>query len=107
MLAQPAVRLPGPARRAPTLNLVTTTTHRWVWMVAVAVAVAAVPAPAVPAPAGPAPGQQACPPGQHEDTETPGFQCVAGWCPPGMLLDQVNESCVAAPGVPPPALPTG
>ena len=56
-------------------------------------------------PAAPAPGVQNCPPGQHEDTETPGFQCVAGWCPPGMLLDGANNACVAAPGVPPPALP--
>lgn len=59
------------------------------------------------APAGPAPEMQNCPPGQHEDTTTPGFQCVAGWCPPGSLLDGVTDSCVAAPGVPPSALPSG
>lgn len=57
------------------------------------------------APAGPPPQVQTCPAGQHEDTETPGFQCVSGWCPAGMLLDGVTHSCVAAPGVPPPALP--
>lgn len=59
------------------------------------------------APSGPAPEVQDCPPGQHEDTQTPGFQCVAGWCPPGMLLDGVTSSCVVAPGVPPPPLPGG
>lgn len=47
---------------------------------------------------------QACPVGQHEDAETPGFQCVPGWCPPGTLLDGVTSICVAAPGVPPPPL---
>lgn len=57
------------------------------------------------APAVPFPEVQTCPPGQHEDTQAPGFQCVAGWCPPGMLLDGVTQSCVVAPGVPPPALP--
>lgn len=51
-----------------------------------------------------APGQQTCPPGQVEDTATPGFQCVTG-CPWGTLLDRVSNSCVAAPGVPPPPLP--
>lgn len=47
---------------------------------------------------------QGCPAGQHEDAETPGFQCVPGWCPPGTLLDGVTSVCVAAPGVPPPPL---
>ncbi|MCB0923022.1 MAG: hypothetical protein KDB50_00485 [Mycobacterium sp.] len=47
---------------------------------------------------------QGCPIGQHEDTETPGFQCVPGWCPPGTLLDGVTGACVAPPGVPPPPL---
>ncbi len=47
---------------------------------------------------------QTCPPGQVEDTLTPGFQCVTG-CPSGTLLDAVSGSCVAAPGVPPPPLP--
>lgn len=45
-----------------------------------------------------------CPPGQHEDAATPGFQCVPGWCPPATLLDGVTGICVAAPGVPPPPL---
>ncbi len=48
--------------------------------------------------------EQTCPPGQVEDTLTPGFQCVSG-CPSGTLLDSVSGSCVAAPGVPPPPLP--
>jgi hypothetical protein len=56
-------------------------------------------APAFPATAGPS-----CPIGQHEDTQTPGFQCVPGWCPSGTLLDGVTRSCVAPPGVPPPPL---
>ena len=47
---------------------------------------------------------QTCPPGQVEDTLTPGFQCVSG-CPSGTLLDAVSGSCVAAPGVPPPPQP--
>lgn len=72
------------------------------WVVA-----AAVGAGVLLTPAAPAPPPQTCPPGQHEDTETPGFQCVSGWCPTGMLLDGVTHSCVAAPGVPPPALPAG
>ncbi len=55
-------------------------------------------------PLAPAPPQQSCPPGQVEDTATPGFQCVTG-CPWGTLLDAVSRSCVAAPGVPPPPLP--
>ncbi|MGI9124249.1 MAG: hypothetical protein ACR2JM_05795 [Mycobacterium sp.] len=53
-------------------------------------------------PASPAP-EQTCPPGQVEDTATPGFQCVLG-CPWGTLLDGVSHSCVEAPGVPPPPL---
>lgn len=77
-----------------------TTTRRWAWAV-VAVAVGAGLLPAIPAEAAP----QGCPAGQHEDTQTPGFQCVAGWCPAGTLLDGVSGACVAAPGVPPPALP--
>jgi len=56
-------------------------------------------------PVTPAAADQGCPVGQHEDTETPGFQCVPGWCPQGMLLDGVTGACVAAPGVPPPPLP--
>lgn len=47
---------------------------------------------------------QGCPIGQHEDAETPGFQCVPGWCPAGTLLDAVTGVCVTAPGVPPPPL---
>lgn len=54
-------------------------------------------------PGSPAAGQS-CPIGQHEDTETPGFQCVPGWCPAGQLLDGVTGACVAAPGIPPPPL---
>ena len=59
----------------------------------------------LPVPAAPVPSEQGCPAGQHEDSQTPGFQCVPGWCPPGMLLDTASSTCVAAPGVPPPALP--
>lgn len=55
------------------------------------------------APGSPAAGQ-GCPVGQHEDTETPGFQCVPGWCSAGQLLDGVTGACVAAPGPPPPPL---
>lgn len=44
-----------------------------------------------------------CPPGQVEDTTTPGFQCVPQ-CPSGMLIDGVTGVCVAAPGLPPPPL---
>lgn len=55
-------------------------------------------------PAAPTVPVQGCPPGQVEDTATPGFQCVTG-CPWGMLLDRVSNSCVTAPGVPPPPLP--
>ncbi len=54
------------------------------------------------APVSAAPG---CPIGQHEDTTTPGFQCVPGWGPAGTLLDGVTGACVAPPGVPPPPLP--
>lgn len=60
-------------------------------------------APATVVGAAPAPAA-VCPPGTHEDTETPGFQCVPGWCPSGMLLDGVTGACVTAPGVPPPPL---
>jgi hypothetical protein len=52
----------------------------------------------------PAFAEPGCPIGQHEDTTTPGFQCVPGWCPAGTLLDGVTGSCVAPPGVPPPPL---
>lgn len=55
-------------------------------------------------PAAPARADQTCPPGQVEDTSSPGFQCVSG-CPWGTLLDAASGSCVAAPGVPPPPLP--
>jgi hypothetical protein len=59
---------------------------------------------ALAVPTAPARADQTCPPGQVEDTLTPGFQCVSG-CPWGTLLDAVSGSCVAAPGVPPPPLP--
>ena len=62
---------------------------------------------ALAVPVAPARAEQTCPPGQVEGTLTPGFQCVSGWCPPGTLLDGVTNACVAAPGVPPPALPGG
>lgn len=55
-------------------------------------------------PVAPASAGQGCPFGQHEDAQTPGFQCVAGWCPAGTLLDAVTGTCVAPPGVPPPPL---
>ena len=55
-------------------------------------------------PMAPASAGRGCPPGQHEDAQTPGFQCVAGWCPSGTLLDAVTSTCVAPPGVPPPPL---
>lgn len=55
-------------------------------------------------PIAPASAARGCPPGQHEDAQTPGFQCVAGWCPSGTLLDAVTGTCVAPPGVPPPPL---
>ena len=103
MLAYRWCASPDPAAGLLASNLMRMMTGRWVFCV-VAAAVTVV---VLPAPAGPAPQVQTCPPGQHEDTETPGFQCVVGWCPAGMLLDTVNQSCVAAPGVPPPALPNG
>lgn len=71
---------------------------------AVALAAAAAGLGIATAPGIPVAGAQGCPIGQHEDTETAGFQCVPGWCPPGMLLDGVTGTCVAAPGVPPPPL---
>lgn len=55
-------------------------------------------------PVTPAAAAPDCPPGQYEDTRTPGFQCVTGWCPAGTLLDAVTGSCVAPPGIPPPPL---
>jgi hypothetical protein len=55
-------------------------------------------------PMAPASAGQSCPIGQHEDAQTPGFQCVPGWCPSGSLLDGVTGTCVAPPGVPPPPL---
>ena len=78
------------------------TSHRLA-LASVAVALGAV-AVVLGIPAAPPPPVQSCPPGQVEDTATPGFQCVTG-CPWGMLLDRVSNSCVAAPGVPPPPLP--
>ena len=74
------------------------TIRRLVLALTAALAVAGV-LPVAPASAG-----QSCPIGQHEDTQTPGFQCVPGWCPSGTLLDGVTGSCVAPPGVPPPPL---
>ena len=55
-------------------------------------------------PTAPATAARSCPPGQYEDAQTPGFQCVLGWCPSGTLLDGVTGTCVAPPGVPPPPL---
>jgi hypothetical protein len=55
-------------------------------------------------PVPPARADQTCPPGQVEDVQTPGFQCVDA-CPPGTLLDAVTGSCIVARGVAPPALP--
>ncbi|HOB48392.1 MAG TPA: hypothetical protein PKK01_03640 [Mycobacterium sp.] len=75
-------------------------TRKFCWLAAAA-ALAVSPLMAGP----PAVSAQGCPPGQHEDTETPGFQCVPGWCPQGTLLDAVTGSCVTALGVPPPPLP--
>ena len=77
-------------------------------VIAALLVTAAVSAGAFPvgtATAEPVPAVQGCPPGQHEDASTPGFQCVPGWCPPGTLLDALTGSCVVAPGVPPPPLP--
>lgn len=55
-------------------------------------------------PMAPVSAEPGCPIGQHEDTTTPGFQCVPGWCPQGTILDGVTRACVAPPGVPPPPL---
>jgi hypothetical protein len=55
-------------------------------------------------PASPARAGQTCPIGQIEDATTPGFQCVSA-CPAGMLVDALTGTCVAPPGLPPPALP--
>lgn len=68
------------------------------------VAMAAASAAAGVLPMVPASAGQGCPAGQHEDAQTPGFQCVVGWCPSGTLLDGVTGTCVAPPGVPPPPL---
>lgn len=54
--------------------------------------------------AAPAHAAPACPAGQVEDATTPGFQCVSA-CPPEMLVDALTGTCVAPPGLPPPALP--
>ncbi len=76
------------------------TKHRLTWaLIAAAAGAGVLVMPGTPATA------QACPPGTHEDTQTPGFQCVTGWCPAGTLLDGVTGACVAPPGVPPPPLP--
>jgi hypothetical protein len=72
--------------------------HRLAWAAIMAATVGAA------TPVASATPSQTCPFGQHEDTQTPGFQCVPGWCPPGTLLDGVTGSCVTAPGVPPPPL---
>jgi hypothetical protein len=65
---------------------------------------AATGAGALLVPAAPAAAADGCPPGQIEDAQTPGFQCV--WdCPPGTLMDGVSGTCVTAPGLPPPPLP--
>lgn len=42
-----------------------------------------------------------CPAGQVTNTEVPGFACETQ-CPPGMLLDAVTDSCIAATFDPPP-----
>lgn len=78
------------------------------WIAAAVACAIGIAAPeAMPAvPDGPVPAQP-CPPGEHEDTQTTGFQCVPGWCPSGMLLDGVTHACVSAPGEPPEALPGG
>jgi hypothetical protein len=55
-------------------------------------------------PAAPVRAGQTCPVGQVEDASTPGFQCISS-CPPGMLIDALTRTCVAAPGLPPPPLP--
>lgn len=55
-------------------------------------------------PASPARAGQTCPAGQIEDATTPGFQCISA-CPTGMLVDALTGTCVAPPGLPPPALP--
>jgi len=44
-----------------------------------------------------------CPAGEVADEELTGWQCERG-CPEGMLIDGETGICVAAPGVPPPAL---
>lgn len=85
------------------------TTRRLSWAFAVDAAVVAAAAVAglgmLAMPGAPVAAAQGCPPGQHEDTQTPGFQCVPGWCPSGTLLDGVTGACVAPPGIPPPPLP--
>jgi len=66
------------------------------WAAALSVGTFVVVIPAAPV--------QTCPFGQIEDTSTPGFQCVF-ICPTGMMIDALTRTCVAAPGLPPPALP--
>lgn len=78
--------------------------RRFGWAAILLATAAAVPLAAVPAGPPVATQAQGCPVGQHEDAQTPGFQCVPGWCPTGTLLDAVTGVCVAAPGVPPPPL---
>ena len=74
-----------------------------VWWV-MSAAVLGVGAIIVGGPAQPAGADKTCAFGQFEDATTPGFQCVSV-CPPGTLTDGVTRTCVAAPGLPPPALP--
>lgn len=76
------------------------TSHNRLWSGLVAAALSA-GALVVAVPAAPV---QTCPYGQVEDVSTPGFQCVS-FCPSGMLIDALTRTCVAAPGLPPPALP--
>jgi len=76
------------------------TSHNRLWSGLVAAALSA-GALVVAVPAAPV---QTCPYGQVEDASTPGFQCVS-FCPSGMLIDALTRTCVAAPGLPPPALP--
>jgi len=81
-----------------------TSRHSRLWLTVVAAALGAGALIGTSAPASQLRAVHACPIGQVADDEDPNWQCQPD-CPPGMLIDGETGVCVAAPGMPPPALP--